>query len=236
MNLLKKFKKKKKTPTSIARKLVTVTDPKSIISEQFRSIRTNITFSLPEKGLTTILVSSSMPSEGKSTIAANIGVVYAQEGKRVLIVDADMRKPTLHFTFDIFNTQGLSNISARQISAQDAIQETFMVGLYVLTCGTIPPNPSELLASKQLESFIEEMEQYFDIIIFDAPPLLSVADAQILSNKCDGTILIVDSGKSNKSDAIKAKTALMASKARIVGVVMNNFDLPKNSYYYQYYR
>lgn len=230
---LKSRKKKKMLKLSKkARKLVTVTDTKSIVSEQFRTIRANITFSIPDQELKTILVTSSTPGEGKSTNAANLGVVFAQEGKKVLIIDGDMRKPTLHQTFKTFNNTGLSNVLAKRASFNEGVQETFIVGLYVMTSGPIPPNPAELLSSKAMDALILEAKKDYDIIIFDAPPLLSVSDAQILSNKCDGTLLIVDSGAVEKEVVRKAKAILSTSQARILGVVLNKYVVPRNQHYY----
>ena len=231
-----KSKKKKTMVETIGRRLITISDSKSIIAEQFRTIRTNIKFSVLDIDLKTILVTSSTPGEGKSTSAANIGVVFAQEGKKVLIVDADMRKPTLHHTFGIFNTAGLSTVLSKQHEFGSAIQETPIVDLYVLPSGPIPPNPTELLSSKTFDCFIEEIKKSFDVIIFDAPPLLSVSDAQVLSHKCDGTLLIVNTGVSEKEDVLKAKAVLTSSQAKILGAILNNYKMPKNKkYYYQYY-
>ena len=170
LGLKNKSKKKMSRLATMRRRLITVSDSKSIIAEQFRTIRTNIKFSVPDIDLKTILVTSSTPGEGKSTNAANLGVVFAQEGKKVLIVDADMRKPTLHHTFGIFNTVGLSTLLSRQNDYNCAIQETPIVGLFVLPSGPIPPNPTELLSSKTFDVFLEEVKNNYDIIIFDAPP------------------------------------------------------------------
>lgn len=228
--------KKKKKLVTMARKLVTVANSHSIVSEQFRTIRTNITFSMPDKEIKTILVTSATPGEGKSTNVANIGVVFAQEGKKILIVDADLRKPTMHYTFLLQNARGLSNVLTRQFTFPEVVNSTDIPNLFVLTSGPIPPNPAELLASNVLGSLIEELKREFDIIIFDAPPILSVTDAQILSNKCDGTVLIVNSGVVENTNVIKAKASLDASKANILGVVLNNYKLPLGQYYEQYYR
>jgi len=236
LGLKNKRKKKKSKLAAMGRRLITVSDSRSIIAEQFRTIRTNIKFSVPDTELKTILVTSSAPGEGKSTNAANLGVVFAQEGKKVLIVDADMRKSTLHHTFGIFNTVGLSTVLSRQNEFNCAIQETPIVGLFVLPSGPIPPKPAELLSSKMFDAFIEEMKNKYDIIIFDAPPLLSVSDAQVLSHKCDGTLLIVQSGVAEKEDVLKAQSILATSQAKVLGVVLNNYKMPKNrKYYYQYY-
>lgn len=230
-----KSRRKKKRLATMGRRLITVSDSNSIIAEQFRTIRSNIKFSVPDTDIKTILVTSSTPGEGKSTNAANLGVVFAQEGKKVLIVDADMRKPTLHHTFGVFNTMGLSTVLSKQYEIDGAIQETPIVGLNIITSGPVPPNPAELLSSNTFNSFLEEIKKNYDIIIFDAPPLLSVSDAQILSNQCDGTLLIIHSGVVEKEDVLKAKSTLTAAQAKILGVVLNQYKMPKNrKYYYEY--
>ncbi len=162
--------------------------------------------------------------------------MFAKEGKRVLIVDADMRKPTLHSIFDLANQYGLSNTLTKKVLYLESIQETFIYRLYVLPSGPVPLNPSELLSSEAMDLLIKSLEQYFDVIIFDAPPLLPVTDAQILSNKCDGTILVINSGTVNRADALKAKSILQASHANILGVILNNYDLPRDHYYYDEYK
>nr|WP_106784344.1 CpsD/CapB family tyrosine-protein kinase [Lysinibacillus timonensis] len=229
------FKKKRKTPTSIARKLVVQSNPKSVISEQFRAIRTNINFSMPDQDLKTLLITSAGPSEGKSTTSANIAGVFAQEGKKVILVDSDMRKPTAHYTFKLRNSYGLSSLLTRQCELSEAIQQSDLENLWVIPSGMIPPNPAELVGSKQMDIVVENLLKEFDLIVFDAPPLLSVTDAQILSNKCDATILVVNSGESEKEEVLKAKEILEISKANIIGVVLNNFTLQKDHYYYHYY-
>ncbi|CAM3267960.1 CpsD/CapB family tyrosine-protein kinase [Filibacter tadaridae] len=228
-------KKKKASTQTMARKLVADASPKSLVAEQYRTVRTNINFSTPDKELKSLIVTSSSPGEGKSTTAANIAIVYAQEGKNVLLVDADMRKPTMHYTFHTANTTGLSNLLTRKWKLADVVKETKIDGLTLITCGPIPPNPAELLGSKAMDMLIDQLVEDYDIIIFDAPPLLSVADAQILSNKCDGAILVVNAGNTQKASIQKAKEALDSSKANILGVLMNNFVLEKDHYYYQYY-
>jgi len=229
------FNKKKKPVQAVARKLVTNVNPKSVVSEQFRTVRTNINFSMPDKDLKTLLFTSSTPGEGKSTSAANVAIVFAQDGKKVLLVDADMRKPTMHYTFHTPNTTGLSNLLTRKWGLQDVVIQTEIDGLHLVTCGPIPPNPAELLGSKTMDVLLEELIASYDIVIFDAPPILSVTDAQILSNKCDGTILVLNSGSTEKASVLKAKEALVSAKANILGTILNNFVLEKDHYYYQYY-
>lgn len=228
-------KKKKKVNQKAARQLIAVASPKSIISEQFRTIRTNLTFSLPEEELNTLFFTSASPSEGKSTISANTAVTFAQAGKKVLFIDADMRKPTVHYTFNLQNAAGLSTVLTGQIDIDEVIRATDIDNLDVITSGPIPPNPSELLGSKGMTHLIERMKKSYDIIVFDAPPTLSVTDAQILSNEMDGTVLVIDAGSTEKDTIIKAKELLEQANAKILGVVLNNYTDTGSGYYYEYY-
>lgn len=229
------FTKKKQPLQKAARSLVTHDSPKSVVSEQFRTIRTSIDFSMPDKELETLVVTSATPGDGKSTVAANTAVVYAQNGKKVLLVDADMRKPTVHYTFSLTNNAGLSNLLTKNTTQQVAIKNTEIEGLDVITCGAIPPNPAELLGSNMMDTVIETFKEHYDLIVFDAPPILSVTDGLILGNKCDGVVLVVSSGSTEKDNIVKAKELLDHSQATILGVVLNNMTLTKDHYYYQYY-
>lgn len=211
-----------------------MTTPKSPIAEQYRTIRTNIQFSSVDNELQTIIVTSAGPGEGKSTTTANLAVVFAQQGKRVLLVDADLRKPTVHYTFRLENHVGLSNVLTRQASLEDAINPTTQDKLWVLTSGPIPPNPSELLGSKGMISLIELAKNEFDVIILDTPPVLAVTDSQILSNYADGVVLVVSSGKTETDAAKRAKDLLVSAKAKILGVVLNNKKQAESNYYYYY--
>ena len=186
--MFSKEKSKKKQPKMLARKLITVQDPKAIVSEQFKTIRTNINFSMPDKDISTLLITSSTPGEGKSTTSANIAVAFAQSGKKVLIIDSDMRKPTAHHTFAVKSEMGLSDLLTRQHTLEEVLQKTTIERLDLITSGPIPPNPAELLASKTMDHLIEVLKDKYDLVIFDAPSVLSVTDAQILSNKCEGVI------------------------------------------------
>lgn len=227
--------KKTKNLKEIARKLIVKMSPKSFVSEQFRVARTNINFSMPDGELKTLLITSSMPGEGKSTTAANLAYLFAQEGKRVILIDSDMRKPTVHYTFHLTNTIGLSNVLTKKVSVTDAINETDLENLQIITSGPIPPNPAELLTASSMDVMITTLKETYDLIIFDAPPVLSVTDSQILANKSDGTVLVISAGDTDKVSALKAKELLLASKAKIIGTVLNNFKLEKDHYYYQYY-
>lgn len=227
---------KKSKPEVKNRKLIAFTNPRSRVSEQFRTLRTNIHFTSPDGDIRSLVITSASHSEGKSTTASNLAIVFAQEGKRVLFIDADMRKPTMHQTFKLNNSRGLSNVLARQIALKVAIQPAEIENLDLLPCGPIPPNPAELLSSQNMDLLFEQALDVYDLLIFDTPPVLSVTDSVILANKCEGTILVVNSGKTEKEHAIKAKEAITASrKTRLLGAVINNVNVQKDTGYAQYY-
>lgn len=230
------FKKKTKKIGSNKRNLITHYSPRAAISEQYRTIRTNIQFSSVDESIRTILVTSSGPEEGKSTTVANLAVVFAQQGKKVLLIDADLRKPTVHYTFQLDNTTGLTNVLTKQTQLQKAAVTTAVDNLTVLPSGPIPPNPAELLGSKAMEDMLEAALEQFDIVIFDTPPVLAVTDAQILANRCDGTILVVGSGKTQIEPAVKSKELLLSSKGKLLGVVLNRKNAKDSQYYYYYGR
>lgn len=232
--LLARNKSKRKQFQQQNRSLVTMMNPRSPISEQYRTIRTNIQFSTVDEDVQTILITSSGPAEGKSTTANNIAVVFAQQGKRVLLVDSDLRKPTAHYSFRMDNTIGLTNVLTRQEKLENAVRETDQEELFVLTSGPIPPNPAELLGSKAMDHLLREAKHLFDIIIFDTPPVLAVTDASVLANKTDGVVLVVSSGKTENDSALKAKELLMNAKAKLLGVVLNKKKTTNSSYYYYY--
>ena len=217
---------------SRSRSLISLTNSKSSIAEQFRTVRTSIQFSSVDTDLHSVVVTSPNPGEGKSTIAANLAVVFAQQGKRVLLIDSDLRKPTVHYTFHIENHIGLTNILTRQATLEKAVKTTTQENLWVLTSGPIPPNPSELLGSKAMNALLEKAKNEYDFVIFDSPPVLAVTDTQILSNLTDGTVLVISSGNTKADSAKKTKELLESAKARILGVVLNNKKEQDNSYYY----
>lgn len=229
------MQKKKKKLSHIGRQLITFTSPRSHVSEQYRTLRTNIKFSCPDRDYHSIVITSASPGEGKSTTSANLAVVFAQEGKRVLIIDGDMRKPTMHHTFNVPNTRGLSSVLTRQAILKTAIKATKVENLDILPCGPIPPNPAELLGSNSMDALIAQLKEMYDLIIVDAPPILSVTDGQILANKCEGTILVINSGETQKEKAVKAKELITQSKSRLIGAILNNFVIPRNSDYLVYY-
>ncbi|GAB1805392.1 CpsD/CapB family tyrosine-protein kinase [Priestia megaterium] len=219
---------------TLKRRLLAHNSPKDPVAEQYRTIRTNIQFSNVDQDIKTIVLTSSGAEEGKSTTSANLATVYAQQGLKVLLIDADLRKPTGHYTFRLENHIGLTNVLTRQSTLAQAVQESEIPHLSVLTSGPIPPNPSELLASSQMAELLKEMKEQFDMIIFDTPPILAVADAQILANQVDGTILVVSSGKTEKDAALKSKELLSNAQGKLLGVVLNNRKVEEGNYYYYY--
>jgi len=221
-------------PTS-ERKIISLTNPKSPISEAYVKLRTNIELSAVDAPIQVIMVTSPSPGEGKSTTASNLAVVYTQVEKKVLLIDADLRKPTIHHFLMVSNRKGLTSLLTGQTSRHEAIVQTTVPLLDVLPSGPIPPNPSELLASKKMSAFMEEFRKEYDIIILDTPPMNAVADAQIISTLCDGTVLVIQSGNVKKDHALRAKEGLERAKTRILGVVLNNVERKQAEGYYYYY-
>lgn len=229
------FNQKKISHNQKLNSLITLIKPSSVISEEFRTLRTNIQFSMVDKQLSTLMFTSAAPGEGKTTVASNVAVVFASQGKRVLLVDADMRNPSVHRLFNFVNHRGLTNLLTEyKTTIQDVIHRTTKKNLFVLTCGLIPPNPSELLASKRMDQLIENMKKHFDLIIFDLPPILAVTDAQVMANKTDGTVFVIRDGVAEKQSLYKAKELLEHVQANVIGVVYNDKKREEHPAY-QYY-
>jgi protein-tyrosine kinase len=215
--------------------LITHSNPKSPVSEAYRVLRTNIQYSSFDKPLKTIVITSSGPGEGKTTTVINLAITFAQMGSRVLLIDADMRKPRIHKVFEINNRTGLTNLLATHGDYKAFMNKCPVTNLDVLTCGVIPPNPSELLTSNAMKQFMEKVKNDYDIVFLDSPPVGTVTDAAILSAIVDGTILVAASGTLEISDLIRAKELLGNVKANIIGVVLNKLDKKAQGNYYYYY-
>ncbi|MDD4343397.1 MAG: CpsD/CapB family tyrosine-protein kinase [Eubacteriales bacterium] len=217
------------------RPIVTTLSPKSPEAEAFRMLRTNLQFTSLDKDIRTICITSTGPEEGKSSIIVNLGITMAQAGKKVLIVDCDLRKPVQHKIFKIGNIAGVTTVLSGNKEISEVVKDTYVEGLQLITSGPIPPNPAELLSSEKMLKFIRDLREDYDQILFDAPPALAVTDPIILSTKVDGTIFVISAGKSKVEKIKEVKDRLVKSKTNILGVVLNNVHYKGQDYYYYYY-
>jgi non-specific protein-tyrosine kinase len=216
--------------------LVTAAHPKAPISEAYRVLRTGLQFSSLSNPVATLLITSAGSLEGKTTTLANLGIVMAQAGKRVILVDTDLRRPVLHKMFGLSNSVGLTTaLLEEQQDITASLQETEVDGLRVLTSGPIPPNPSELLGLKRMADIIQRLKEMADIILFDSPPVLAVADASVLANKVGGVLLVVDAGRTRSEVCRRGKEILDQVGGRILGVALNRISPRGGGYYYYYY-
>lgn len=220
------------------KKIITINNPKSPISEAYRTLRTNIQFSSFDKEIKVLHITSAGPGEGKSTTVANLAVTFGQTGKSVLILDCDFRRPSQHKLFGLPNMRGMTNFLVEDLPLAEVVQDTNAEMVQVLTTGPLPPNPAELVGSKKLGDFLRQLKENpdYDLIIVDSPPALAVADSLLLSSHVDGTLMVLSAGEVNRDLAIQARDALLNVKANIIGTVLNR--VKKNSsysYYYYYY-
>lgn len=215
----KKYRPDTETQVNGAR-LVTFVEPKHGISEQFRTLRTNIEFAgAALDKLQVVMFTSAEMSDGKTTVSSNVAVTWAQAGKSVLYVDADLRRPTAHSTFDLLNTRGLTTILASNAQPKDTVQKTFVDNLEVLTSGPVPPNPAELLSSTRMATLVEWMRSNYDVIVVDVPPVMAVTDAQVLMPLVDGTVLVTTFGKTLKVTLQRTVETLKLGDNKILGIV-----------------
>ena len=210
-------------------------DPKSPISEVFRTLRTNIKFTSFDRKMQSILFTSAGPNEGKSTVVANLAVTLSHTGSKVLLVEGDLRNPTIHKMFSLYNDQGLTNILIDEGNYKDFVQKSGIDHLDIITSGPKPPNPSELLGSNKMKNILNGFNADYDYVLIDAPPIVVVTDAALLASICDGTILIISSGEAIIEGVIKAKELLVNVKANIIGTILNKCkDAKYGGYYYKY--
>jgi protein-tyrosine kinase len=201
--------------------LITYSHPESYISDQFRNIRSYIDFAGEGQKFRSLVISSPGFNEGKTTTAINLAVSLAQRGDKVLLIDADIRKPMIHSSFNIKNVPGLTNVLAGQLPWREAVHRTEIGRLEVLTSGPILYNSAEMLGSQLMAEFMETAGKHYDIILLDVPPVLEASDTKILSSRCDGLILVIRNGKTKNEAAVEAKQLLEMAKAKVIGVVVN---------------
>lgn len=216
---------------------ITMTQPRAPVAEAFRSLRTNIQFASVDTPLRTLLVTSPSPADGKSTVAVNLGVVLAQSGRKVVILDADLRRPKIHKIIRLANRRGLSDLFVQnQVYLDGAVQKTEIQNYYALTSGSLPPNPSELLGSGKMVDIIHQLEDQAELVVIDTPPLLAVTDACVLAPRVDGVLLIIKPGVTKLAACKQAVEQLRHVGAKILGVVLNEIEIKRSRYYYYHYR
>ncbi|MHB8458937.1 MAG: tyrosine-protein kinase domain-containing protein [Candidatus Limnocylindrales bacterium] len=212
--------------------------PRSPAAEAYRTLRTNVEFASVDHPVKTLLVTSSIPGEGKTTTAANLAVVFAQAGRRTLLLDADLRKPGAHQIFDLPNAQGLTSLlRSDEVGVAAVSQVTEQENLTVITTGPLPPNPAELLGSQRMRVILDRLSAVAELVIIDSPPLRAVTDAAILASITDGTIFVIDAGRTRRGAATSGREALAKVGARVLGVTLNRLSEKASGdyYYYDYY-
>ncbi|MBU3144965.1 CpsD/CapB family tyrosine-protein kinase [Clostridium sp. CF012] len=215
--------------------LIALKNPKSRSAEAFRTLRTNIQFSSLDTELKSILVTSAGSGEGKSTVMANLAITMAESGKRVILIDCDLRKPSIHKKMGVTNSMGLTNVLVQNIKKEECMVESNVENLFILTSGPIPPNPAELLGTKKMRDFIEDLKNEFDMVLIDAPPVLAVTDAQILSTISDGVIFVASYGEAQKNAMVDAKELIDKVGGKVIGIVFNKVPEAVSGYYGKYY-
>lgn len=215
--------------------LLTFNNPKSPVSEAYRTLRTNIQFANVDNTVKSIAFTSAGPGEGKSSTVANIAVTMGQAGKNVLIIDADMRNPSQHKVFDLENGDGLSTTLVSDAPCLEHVLSTKLEGVSVLLAGPIPPNPAELLGSKKMKQLLDMAKSTYDVVLVDTPPTIAVTDSSILAQIVDGVIIVLSSGEVSREYAISTKEQLEKVGAKILGTVLNKVEMNTKEHYYYYY-
>ncbi|OAK33334.1 CpsD/CapB family tyrosine-protein kinase [Bacillus wiedmannii] len=215
------YKNRRKTNKVKGESIVAYTAPRSKISEQYRSLRTNIQLSSSMHQIRTIVITSPRYGEGKSTITVNLAVSIAQKGEKVLVIDANLRTPTIHEMLEVENTIGLTDILNGKTNLVGAVKKTRMESLDVLTSGPVPFNPSEVLSSEEMDMLIQKAMERYDIILFDSSPVLEVTDTSVLADKCEGVLLVIRYNRTVNEDALETKRALSFTKSRMLGAILN---------------
>lgn len=216
--------------------LIVHEDTKSPVAEAYRTLRTNLNFCKADGDLKTIMFTSAGPQEGKSLTAANTAVALAQSGKKVILVDCDLRKPVQYKIFNSKRHLGVTNFLVNGPNLADIIQETDVNNLFLITSGPIPPNPSELLSSVKMNELIALLREKSDIVIFDAPPVIAVTDACVLASKIDGVVMVLGADIVRPNMAQKAKDLILKARGNLLGVIINRVEIEaEESYYYYYY-
>lgn len=214
---------------------ITHYDSRSPVSEAYRAIRTNLQFASAGKTLKTVVFTSTVPNEGKSTTVANLAIAMGQDNKKILLIDCDLRKPIVHRRFGLLN-KGLTNCFAEDLNLGDVIQKDVFPNLDIVTGGPVPPNPAELLGSPKMEALLKEAADTYDYIFLDMPPVLAVTDAVLMSSQVDGTVLVLGSGDISPDEGKQAQSVLEKVHANILGVILNKVPQHhKSGYYYYYY-
>ncbi len=216
--------------------LVTVTEPRSVLSEQYRSLRTNLLALAPEQPLKVFVVTSAVPSEGKSITTLNLACCLAEDGsKRVVAIDADMRKPTLHKLLGIDNQKGLADYLSGGTMLEMVLQRSRLSNLWVIPSGRVPPNPAELLGGKRMDDLLARLRRDYDYVVFDTPPVVSTTDAAVISPRADGTLLVVRMQRTPREVARHAVELLRKARANVVGSVLTGLEGDVKDYYYYPY-
>jgi capsular exopolysaccharide synthesis family protein len=215
--------------------LVTISSPRSPMSEAYRTLRTNLQFVSLDKPLQTLMVTSPGPEEGKSTLLANLAVAMAQGEKKVILADCDLRRPSLHKLFGLVQKTGLTTMMLEDAAMSDPpLQNTAVPGLQLLASGPLPPSPPDLLGSRRMDRVFDALRERGDIVLIDAPPVVGVSDAAILATKVDGVLLVVSAGQTKRESVLRSKAMLEKVNANLIGAALTNvpLDASLERYYY----